>query len=61
MEIIKPGDLSRLKQTKTFKCCRCGCEFLADKSEYRYGGTQYNTIYYVCNCPTCNNQVYVEE
>ena len=58
MEIIKQGDISKLKQTKKFECRRCGCIFLADDDEYKYSGSQYNESYYQCACPTCNNSVY---
>ena len=46
MEIIKQGDISKLKQTKKFECPRCGCIFLADNDEYKYSGSQYNESYY---------------
>ena len=58
MEIIKQGDISKLKQTKKFECRRCGCIFLADDDEYKYSGSQYNESCYQCACPTCNNPVY---
>ena len=58
MEIIKQGDISKLKQTKKFECRRCGCIFLADDDEYKYSGSQYNESYYRCICPTCNTPVY---
>ena len=58
MEIIKQGDISKLKQTKKFECRWCGCVFLADNDEYKYSDSQYNKSYYQCVCPTCNNPVY---
>lgn len=58
MEILKQGDISKLKHTKKFECCWCGCIFLADDDEYKYSGSQYNESYYQCACPTCNNPVY---
>lgn len=58
MEIIKQGNISKLKQTKKFECRWCGCIFLADDDEYKYSGSQYNELYYQCACPTCNNLVY---
>lgn len=61
MVIIKEGDLSRLDFIKTFKCNACGCEFLADHTEYEYAGTQYNIQYYKCKCPTCHSVVYTED
>lgn len=61
MEIIKQGNLSRLKKTKFFECTYCGCEFYADSSEYRAAGVQYNILYYSCHCPCCKMTVYTEE
>ena len=61
MEIIKPGDLSRLEHKRAFKCPFCGCEFIANKSEYRTYDTHCNHSYCVCECPTCHNKVFAEE
>lgn len=61
MEIIKQGDLSRLKNTKRFQCSYCGCQFLADKSEYDYGGVWRNLQTYACKCPCCGSKAYLEE
>jgi hypothetical protein len=61
VEIIKQGDLSRDKCIKHFKCIYCGCEFLADKFEYRCCGTWRNLLNYVCKCPYCRRDVYLEE
>ena len=61
MKIIKQGDLSKIRKPKHFNCSNCGCEFIAECNEYKYGGMQYNTTYWVCNCPTCNRQVYTED
>lgn len=52
MKIIKNGDLSQVMQTKRFVCDVCGCEFEADKGEYR-SGSQYNKTYFTCTCPCC--------
>lgn len=60
MEIIKQGDLSRLKKIKHFKCTACGCEFLASENEYLYEIFGLNKDFCVCNCPCCNRTVYVE-
>ena len=60
MEIIKQGDLSRLKKNKHFECKDCGCEFYADNTEYVYGGMQYNISYWECKCPCCKRVVYTE-
>ena len=58
MEIIKPGDLSKLKKIKQFECGKCGCIFTADKSEYEVE-CQYDEEYIACKCPTCGNQVFL--
>jgi hypothetical protein len=60
MEIVKQGDLSRLKKIKHFKCNHCECEFLADNTEYQFGGFEYNISYYRCKCPTCGNDAFAE-
>ena len=61
MKIIKPGDLTQIRRPIQFACSNCGCEFIAEKDEYKYGGMQYNTTYWACNCPTCGYVVYVED
>ena len=62
MEIIKPGDLSKLKKIKQFECGKCGCIFTADKSEYEvkcqcHSEDSFLEECYVCKCPTCDSQV----
>lgn len=57
MEIIKEGDISRLKHTRRFECDDCGCIFKADNTEYVCCGSQYNISYYKCDCPTCGKAV----
>lgn len=52
MKILKHGDHRRIYDTKTFRCGHCGCEFEANKTEYKCD-TQYNEIYYYCVCPEC--------
>lgn len=61
MEIIKQGDLSRLKNTKRFQCTYCGCQFLADSNEYESCGMWRNLQTYGCKCPCCDSRVYLEE
>ena len=60
MNIIKKGDVNRLRKTKTFTCRECGCVFEANKGEYK-SGMQYNEEYYYCQCPTCNRTAYSDE
>lgn len=61
MEIIKQGNLERIKKSKRFKCTYCECEFIADQTEYEYYGSWRNMQCYLCQCPTCKSDVYVEE
>ncbi len=58
MKIIKEGDLNKLKKIKRFECKECGCIFEAEKNEYKQG-SQYNDIYYYCECPFCHKIVYI--
>ena len=60
MEIIKQGDLERLRKTKEFNCPACGCIFRADQNEYKHSWGGYNEEYYTCECPTCKRLVYLE-
>ena len=57
MEIVKKGDLDRLKKTRQFECKRCGCVFKAYKDEYEVK-SEYNEIYFTCKCPTCGGSCY---
>lgn len=62
MKIIKPGNINLLRETKLFRCKKCGCVFEADKGEYEYlSSPQYNDVYYLYPCPTCGNTVYTHE
>lgn len=60
MKIIKPGNVKKIKQIKTFDCNFCGCLFVADNTEYKIG-SQYNQMYYYIKCPFCGRNVYKEE
>lgn len=60
MNIIKPGNLDFLKGTKKFECRNCGCVFEADKNEYSCG-SQYNDVFYICDCPCCGSIAYHKE
>ena len=58
INIIKPGDLSLLKETKAFSCKKCGCEFLADREDYKFQYSQREGIsWYEIKCPTCGANV----
>jgi len=56
-KIILPGKKEVLKATKRFECPKCGCVFDADKDDYETG-TQYNDVYYSCECPMCGVMAY---
>lgn len=47
MQIIKHGNL----KSRYFICKSCGCEFIADKGEYKTATSDDN--FFVC-CPECD-------
>ena len=52
MTIIKPG--KKLDDVK-FTCGFCGCEFIADASEYLRESTEDdNSFLFSCRCPDCS-------
>ena len=53
MVIVKHGNLKE----EDFTCERCGCEFLADMTEYRESYSNHEK-YYIIQCPDCNTGVY---
>ena len=55
MYIIKEGDLNKLKKFKYFKCPKCGCEVVADNTEYTDCSTQREGPMFQVMCPTCSN------
>lgn len=61
MTILKDGDLDHIIQvvlkTRRFECEQCGCEFEANKDEYKVV-SQYNEISYFCKCPCCGATAY---
>ena len=57
MDIIKKGDLDRLRKPYQFECKRCGCVFKAYIGEYEVK-SQYNETYLTCKCPTCGGSCY---
>lgn len=58
VKILKQGDLNRLKKYKKFECDQCGCEFIADNTEYRNVSTQRDGPAFVIVCPCCNKNAY---
>ena len=57
MRIIKNGVLT----FKKFTCGICGCEFVADVSEYITVTNSGNATGYEARCPTCDNYTDVSE
>ena len=53
MVIVKHGNLKE----EDFTCERCGCEFLADMTEYKESYSNHE-MYYIIKCPDCNTVVY---
>lgn len=49
MKIIKHGDL----KLRYFICNNCGCEFIADRSEYQTAASGDN---FFVSCPECYTQ-----
>jgi hypothetical protein len=57
MQIIKKGDLDRLKNSIRFNCKKCGCVFIADNDEYQKHFDQYQGNWIEIHCPCCNNRI----
>ena len=57
MQIIKKGDLNRLKKSIQFTCKKCGCIFVANKDEYQVHFDQYQGDWVKIRCPYCNNKI----
>lgn len=59
MKILKEGAINR--KPKKFVCDNCGCEFIADNTEYAlpdYMECVHDAIKAKCKCPTCGKMVY---
>lgn len=61
MEILKRGKLERRK----FTCWHCGCEFVANPSEYSSTYCNGVALWHDSNCPECgrntsNNEIWGE-
>ena len=54
MKILKHGDL----KPRRFTCKNCGCEFVADMSEYEVAYCDHEKCYCV-DCPECKHYAYV--
>ena len=57
MKILKPGDVSKLDDTRRFECNKCGCVFEATKAEYRGQSLSDDEWIYACECPVCKYTV----
>ncbi len=60
MEIIKQGADLEAIQKKEFHCNYCGCEFIANKNEYKTESGCRNDCYCISECPNCKRKVYSE-
>lgn len=58
MNILRNGDLDRLKRIKRFICTDCGCIFEAEKTEYKNESNQRDGVQFSCKCPTCGKTCY---
>ena len=62
MRIIKQGRPKATKNILRFRCCRCGCEFEADDTEYEQASQiayVHDGIIATCLCPCCGARVYI--
>ena len=62
MRIIKQGRPKATKNILRFRCCRCGCEFEADNTEYEQASQiayVHDGIIATCICPCCGVTVYI--
>ena len=53
MKILKHGKF----KSRKFICGGCGCEFVAEVTEYSVYEVCGATTWYSINCPECNNEV----
>ena len=58
MKILKEGDPGRLENSRRFECPACGCVFVANEGEYRWGKDPRNEEAMICECSTCGRRVY---
>ena len=62
MRIIKQRRPKATKNILRFRCCRCGCEFEADDTEYEQASQiayVHDGIIATCICPCCGARVYM--
>jgi len=67
MYIIKEGKIDRDKKYRYFKCPKCGCEFIADKTEWSYDPISFGfslettatqQIWCICQTEGCGKIIY---
>lgn len=61
MKIIKQGDPDKAKDIVQFECDRCGCIFVAVRTEWDYTpqiAQQKGEGTYMCTCPCCGYNVW---
>lgn len=62
LNIIKNGSIEeiekRQKQTKEFLCKNCGCEWEADRGDYKVEPGLTDKIYVGMPCPFCGKYTY---
>lgn len=59
MLITKQGNIAKLKQYIKFSCDVCGCEFIADNTEYHYECNQHDGEGWEISCPCCHRCKYM--
>lgn len=52
MEIIKHGK----KKPRKFTCFNCGCEFVADTTEYWTARFENSVMFWKSDCPECGDR-----
>lgn len=50
MRVIKHGDMKPRK----FTCLNCGCEFIANTTEYCAIQVDGKIMFWTCECPECS-------
>ena len=58
IKVIIPG--KKRHMGKKFQCRECGCEFVADSTEYlrQPSDDYFLAVVYMCKCPCCGNKTY---
>ena len=62
MKILKNGNPNKCRKPERFVCDRCGCEYIAEKDEYKIPdnyASQHDGIKSECECPACGAMNYI--